>query len=139
MYSSLRAKALPASRTSGSRIVLQVDLISVERVVKMARADGVFGQDQRTVARVPEGQRPITDQSSKAVGPPLFVRCRDDGQVRGIDGYEVTQIADEISAIIQAAVEGDDRAGRRNTWLFLSIRFLGCVESAIEDFRPPLE
>ena len=43
------------------------DLIVVERVVKMARADGVFGQDQRAVARVPDGERPISDEFGKAI------------------------------------------------------------------------
>src|SRR5467141_1358491 len=99
----------------------------------MFRADRILSQEQRAMGGVPDGERPIPHELGEAVGAPFVVSRRDDGQVRGIDGYKITQITDEISAIIQAAVPSDDSARRRNTWLFLSIRLLGCVESAIEN------
>ena len=99
----------------------------------MLRADGVFGEQHGALARIPDGQRPIPDQFPQAVRPPLFIRRRDDGHVRGIDGCGVAQLADEVSAIVQATVPGDDSARRRNIWLLLATRFLRGVEGAIED------
>src|ERR1700722_5349667 len=107
--------------------------IVVERVVKMARADGVFGQDQRPVAGVPDGERPISDEFGKAIGAPLFEGHCYDGHVRGAIGQGIAQFADELSTIIQAAIPSDDSARRTNTWLLLAMRFLGGVEGAIED------
>src|SRR5208282_3777489 len=101
--------------------------------MKMLRADGIFCQQHGVLARIPDGQRPIPDQFPQAVRPPLFIRRRDDGHVRGIDGQGVAHIADEVGAIVQAAVPGDDSARRRNTRLLLAMRFLRGVEVAIED------
>jgi hypothetical protein len=109
------------------------NLLVVEKVVKMARANGVFGEQHRALARIPDGQCPIPDQFSQAVRAPLFIRRGDNGNVRGIDGQGVAQLPDEVSAIVQAAVPGDDGAGRRNMWLLLATRFLRGVECAIEN------
>ena len=48
------------------------DVLFVDRIVKMARADGVFGQDQQAIARVPDGECPIPDEFGEAIGAPLF-------------------------------------------------------------------
>ena len=99
----------------------------------MLRADGVFGQQQGGLARVPDGQRPVPDQFPQAVRRPLFICRSDDGDVRGIGGQGVSQLADEVSAIVQASVPGDDSARPRNTWLLLATGFLRGVEGAVED------
>ena len=99
----------------------------------MAGADGVFGQDQRAVARVPDGERPISDEFGKAIGAPLFEGHCDDGHVRGTIGQGIAQFADELSTIVQAAVPSDHSSGRRNMRLLLATRFLRGVEGAIED------
>ena len=109
------------------------NLIVVERVVEMARADGVLGQDQRAIARVPDGERPISDEFGKAIGAPLFEGYCNDGHVRGSIGQGIAQFADELSTIVQAAVPGDHGSGRRNVWLLLATRFFRGVEGAIED------
>jgi hypothetical protein len=109
------------------------NLIVVERVVKMARADGVFGQDQRAVAKVPDGKRPISDEFGEAIGAPLFEGHCDDRDVRGTIGQGIAQIGDELSTIVQAAVPSDHGSGRRNMRLLLVMRFLRGVEGAIED------
>src|SRR2546430_285645 len=59
------------------------DLVVVERVVEMMRADWVLGQEQRAVDRIPNGKCPIADEFGKAVGAPLFVGRCDDGNVGG--------------------------------------------------------
>src|SRR5580658_7692992 len=99
----------------------------------MACADGVFGQDQRAVARVPDGERPISDEFGKATGAPPFGGHCDDGHVRGISDQGIAQFADELSTIVQAAVPSDYGSGRRNIRLLLATRFLRGVESSIED------
>ena len=110
------------------------NLIVVERVVKMTRADGVFGQDQRAVAGVPDGERPVSDEPCKAVGgAPSFVGRSDDGNVSGIKGQNIPQLLDELSTIVQAAVPSDYGSRRRNMRLLLATRFLGGVKCAIED------
>ena len=63
----------------------------------MARADGVFGQDQRAVARVPDGERPISDEFGKAIGAPLFEGHCDDGHVRGI------MVKESLSSLMSSA------------------------------------
>src|ERR1700678_1475766 len=99
----------------------------------MLRADGVFGEQHEALARVPDGQRPVSDEFGKAIGAPLFIRRRSDGHVRGIDGQGIAQFADEVSAIVQAAVPCDHGSRRRNMRLLLAVRFLRGVEGAIED------
>ncbi len=46
------------------------DLVFVDGVVEMACADGVFGQDQRAVVRVPDGESPVADEFGKTIGTP---------------------------------------------------------------------
>src|ERR1700679_1787134 len=104
----------------------------------MLRADGVFGEQYGALTRVPEGQPPIPDQFPQAVCLPLFIRRSDDGNVSRIDGQGVAQFADEVGAIVQAAVPSDDSAGGRNTWLLLATRFLRGMEGAIKDIYPAL-
>ena len=71
MYSSQIEKVFPARWTSGSRMVLQVDLIVVDRIVEMLRADRIFGQEQRAMGGVPDGERPIPHELGEAVGAPF--------------------------------------------------------------------
>ena len=55
---------------------------------------------------------PIPHELSEAVGAPFVAwSCRDEGQVRGIDGYEIErEIADEIKRDYPSmAVLSDDR------------------------------
>src|ERR1700733_55040 len=104
----------------------------------MLRADGVFGEQHGALARIPDGQRPISDEFPQAIRPPLFIGHRDDGHVRGTVGQGIAQFADEVSAIVQAAIPGDDSARGRDTWLLLTMRFLRGVEGAIEDIYPTL-
>src|SRR6266478_7324730 len=59
------------------------DLAVVERVVEMARADGVFGEDQRARARLPEGESPVANEHRQAIAAPVSVSRRDDLDIRG--------------------------------------------------------
>src|SRR5258706_9430264 len=54
------------------------DLVIVERIVKMARPDGVLRKDQRAVLWIPDGKSPISEELRKAVSSPPFVSSRDD-------------------------------------------------------------
>src|SRR5712664_1319142 len=104
----------------------------------MPRADGVFGEQDGPLARIPDGQRPIPDEFGKAVGVPLFVRRRDNGNIRRGDGQRITQLTDEVGTIVQATVPSDDSARRGNAWLLLLTRFLGGVEGAIKNLYAAL-
>lgn len=48
----------------------------------MLRADGVFCQQRGTLARIPDGERPISDQFPEALVAPPFERRRRDFHVR---------------------------------------------------------
>src|SRR5229473_5197876 len=85
------------------------DLFVVKRVVELVRADGVFRQEQRAVDRVPDGERPIPNEFGEAIGAPLFVGRRDDGNVRGRDRESVAQLANKVRATVQSAVPSDYR------------------------------
>src|SRR5580700_479551 len=96
----------------------------VKRIVKMLRADGIFGEQDGALARIPDGQRPVPYQFPQAVRTPLVVRRRNDGHIRGSDGCGVAQLAGEVGAIVQATVPSDDSTRRRDVWLLFAIRFL---------------
>src|SRR5260370_29839659 len=104
----------------------------------MMRADGVLGQDQRAVDGAPDRERPIADEVGAAVGAQLFIRRRDDGNVRGGGSQEIAELVDKFGAIVQAAIPGNDGAGRRNMWLLFATGFLGGVEGTIEDLYAAL-
>src|ERR1700730_16954635 len=99
----------------------------------MARADGVFSEHERTVAGVPDGEGPIADELGEAVGAPLVVRCCDDGHVRGTRSYRISQLTNQVDAIVQPTIPGDHSAGGGNMRLRFAVRFLRSVESPIED------
>src|SRR6266851_1835267 len=99
----------------------------------MAGADGVFGEDQRAVVGVPDRDRPIPDKLGEGIGAPLFVGRRDDGKVGGIKSQNISQAADKLGAVVQAAIPGNDRARRGNLRLRFTSRFLRGVESTIEN------
>ncbi len=109
------------------------DLIFVDRVVEVACADRVFGQEQRAVVGAPNRERPISDELGKAASAPLFVSRRDNGNVRGADSQGVSQFADQLGSVVQATIPGDHDAGRRDVRLCFSMRFLCGPEGAIED------
>jgi hypothetical protein len=88
------------------------DLVSVERIVEMTRTDSVFGQEQRTIARVPDRERPIPDHFGEAVSTPFFVSGCDDDGVCGTGGQRTTQFSDQLRAVVQTAVPSDDSARR---------------------------
>src|SRR6266481_9103287 len=104
----------------------------------MAGADGVFGEDQRAVVGVPDRDRPIPDELGKAIGTPLFVGRRDDGNVGGIKSQNISQSADKLGATVQAAIPGNYRAGLGNMRLRFTARFLRSVKSAIQDLYAAL-
>ena len=109
------------------------NLIAVERVVKMLCADGVFGEQHGALARIPDGQCPITDEFGEAIDAPFFMGHSDDGNVSGVDSQRIGQFADEVSAIVQATVPRESRTGLANVWLHFATRFLCGVKRAIED------
>src|SRR5260370_26552210 len=71
------------------------DLILIERVVQMARADGIFGEGQRAGVRFPEGEGPVTNEHGEAIATPVFVSRRDDLNIRGGDGHNFAQTSDQ--------------------------------------------
>src|SRR5580704_15410720 len=99
----------------------------------MARADGVLRQDQRAATRVPDGERPVSDELRKALDAPSFVSRSDHSNVGGIKGQNSSQLTDEFGTIIQTAVPSDHGSGRRNMWLRFAMRFVRGMEGAIED------
>ena len=54
------------------------DLVIVDRIVEMARADGIFGEDQRARLGVPDRESPVADELGEAIGAPVFVGGGDD-------------------------------------------------------------
>src|SRR5258708_23989985 len=80
------------------------DPLVVERVIEMASADWVFGQDQRAAVRVPEGKCPVPNELGKAIGSPFLIGCRDDGNIGRVDSHDISQRADELGTVVEAAV-----------------------------------
>lgn len=109
------------------------DLISIECVVKMTDTDRIFREEQRVIVRIPDRERPISDELGKTGSPPLFVDCRDDGNIRGLDGQGVTQFGDQFGAIVQAAVPSDDSTRRKNVRLGFEVRLLRGMERVIQN------
>src|SRR6267378_8048140 len=66
------------------------DLILIERIVQMAHADRVLGQDDRARIFIPDGKSPITNELAKTICAPFFVGGRDDGYVRGANGEDIS-------------------------------------------------
>src|SRR5437762_2615570 len=74
-------KGFPGKQDEWIKNGAPCDLILVERVVQMARADRIFREDQRTRVYIPDRKCPVTDELGEAVGTPLFVGRRDDRNV----------------------------------------------------------
>ena len=126
-------KGFASEKNEGIKDRAPCDLFVVEGIVEMARADGVFGEDQRARVRIPDRQRPVANQHGEALLPPIFISGGGDLEVGGTRDHKIAQLAYEFGAIVQAAVPGEDGAGRANVWLRFAARLLGSVESAIED------
>src|SRR5882762_1472733 len=109
------------------------DLLAVEGVVEMARADGVLGKDQRARVRIPERESPVTNEHGEAIAAPVFISRRDDGDVRGGSGHNVAQMPDQIGAVVQAAVPGEDGAGCGDVRLRFAARFLRGMKGVVQD------
>src|SRR5260370_18797985 len=78
------------------------DLILIERVVQMARADRVFREDQRARVCIPDGKSPITNELAKAIRPPVLVSRCYDGHVRGANGQDIRQPTDKLRSVVEA-------------------------------------
>src|SRR6266480_2730613 len=87
------------------------NLILIERVVQMARADRVFREDQRARACIPDGKSPITNELAKTILAPVFVGDRDDLNIRRANRQNVAQPSYQIRAVVQTAIPGEDGAG----------------------------
>src|ERR1700722_18312166 len=92
-----------------------------ERVVKRAYANGIFGHDERAVARVPEGQSPIPHEPRKRIRALRVVRRRDDAQVGAMVFRGVRECSSELLPIIETSIKCQDRARRKNLRLALVV------------------
>ena len=108
------------------------DLVIVERIVEMARADGIFGQDQRARVRIPDRESPVADQLAKQSLPQYSYAAATIATSVESSGHKFTQLTNKIGAIVQAAVPGEDGARRGDVRLRFAARFLGRVEGAVE-------
>ena len=52
----------------------------------MARADGVYGEYQRALRGVPNGECPVSNELAKAIRAPFFIRRGNKGNIGGVDG-----------------------------------------------------
>src|SRR5258708_5655185 len=92
-------------------------LVAVKRVEAKTRANRILSQGQRAVHGIPDGQRPIPDEFAKALGSPPFASRRGNSNIRRGGGQRVAQLSDEVGAIVQVTIPGDDDAGRGYMWL----------------------
>src|SRR6266481_7318604 len=109
------------------------DVLVVERIVEMACADGVFGKYQGASVWVPDRESPVANQHGEAIAAPVFVSAGDDGSVCGAHSDDVSHLADELGAVVQAAVPGEDGAGCGDVRLRFATGFVGGVEGVVED------
>ena len=81
----------------------------------MTRADKILRQDERPIFRIPDGERPITDQLGESVWFPS-VRYAAATISRSVDSDDTfaDQLADEFFAVVEPSVPGEDEPRWRN-------------------------
>src|SRR6266404_230284 len=105
----------------------------------MPRADRIFSQDQQPIAWIPDGKSPVSNEPCKAFSSPLFVGRSNDRNIRRTDVQNIMQLADEVCAVVQAAIPGDGSAGWSYMWLRFAARFLRCMERLVQNAYVALE
>ena len=80
--------------------------------------------------QIERAQSPI--KYGEAVLPPIFIGSGDDLNVGGVRGQKIAQLADKFGAIVQAAIPGEDGAGRRDVRLRFAARFLRGMKAAVQ-------
>src|ERR1700677_1734483 len=70
------------------------DLVIGDRIVEMARSDGIFCEDQGVDLRIPNGESPVADEIGETIPSPLLVGRGDDGYIRRINRRNICQPAD---------------------------------------------
>src|SRR5216683_6413276 len=108
------------------------DLVVVKRIVEMARADGVFSQYQGARVGIPEGEGPVANEHGEAIVPAFAGGCYDFDICRA-NRHDVAQLADQVCAVVQSAVPGENGAGSGDVRLRFATRFLSGVEGVVED------
>src|SRR5467141_1163542 len=68
------------------------DLVVVKRIVEMARANGVFGQDQGASVGIPDGESPVANEHGEAIAPTFAGGCYD-LDIRRANRHNVAQLA----------------------------------------------
>jgi hypothetical protein len=83
-------------------------LVFVDRIVEMACTDEVLGQNQRVSSPIPNGDGPVTDQLCKGISSPALVCICNNREISRTRLRLMAQQPDEVLAIVESAVPGDD-------------------------------
>ncbi len=85
----------------------------------MTNTHEVFSQGKCFFGRIPNGNRPIADEPSKAIGAPTFKSRGDNVDIRcRIGTCEIlVKLLDYLFAIVEAPIPSEDSAMGRNLGL----------------------
>ena len=84
----------------------------------MPETDVVFCQRERCFRRIPQGERPISNEVDEGLSPPMLERRRYDLNIAGSWIYIRANFREELTAVIETSVPCKNQTSTSNVRLF---------------------